>query len=347
MPPEEEFVPPAPIAWRSGSFVPGTEARETLRELRAGFERAYRAEDPDRADRRFEQLERATARGWIVPVLWVPARGPARGSARGLLYAFAFGPELRIDGIYLEPASAEAWRAFLNDVERESPRPLASLPSRVPGLPFEVLAHRMPGRGYWYRALVRLERPGDRPLPPSPPSAAIHPLTHEDAPALPRLLARAYSERPAEFWTRATPDPLGEGEAQLALWQPAAGRWADSFRPDASFVWKEEGRVVGAVAVMEDSHRDPWIDDLVVDPEWHRRGIGRALLLRSLAALARTGATQVVLTAIEGGAPDRMYRALGFEPADPGPGGLPGTWVRGLDPRPGGVGRAPAPRPER
>ena len=92
-------------------------------------------------------------------------------------------------------------------------------------------------------------------------------------------------------------------------------------RPDVVLlVAEQDGRVVGFVwGGLEDTDymalRGPAgaIYDLVVDPDYRRGGIGRALLDAALAGLARLGAPRVVLSTAEGNAAaQQLFRSAGF-----------------------------------
>ncbi len=77
-------------------------------------------------------------------------------------------------------------------------------------------------------------------------------------------------------------------------------RWLGAF---------EDRRLVGAIAWSETAD-DVDVDRLVVDPQWHRRGIGRALVqaLLSQADVRRVG----VSTGRENHAARALYAELGF-----------------------------------
>jgi len=57
----------------------------------------------------------------------------------------------------------------------------------------------------------------------------------------------------------------------------------------------------------------PFVKDLVVDPQFRRRGLGSALLTLAMAAFAARGATSIDLkTDIENETAQSLYRRLGF-----------------------------------
>jgi ribosomal protein S18 acetylase RimI-like enzyme len=116
-------------------------------------------------------------------------------------------------------------------------------------------------------------------------------------------------------------------EAVLALWDRCGltRPWNDprkdirrklTVRPDLFLVAELDGAVIGTVMVGYDGHRG-WINYLGVDPDWRRRGVGRALtaeaerLLRlegcpKINLQVRTGNTEVI----------EFYRRVGFQTDD-------------------------------
>ncbi len=79
--------------------------------------------------------------------------------------------------------------------------------------------------------------------------------------------------------------------------------------PQGCLVWREEGVAVGFVTASRYC-RSGWIGNLLVEPDHRGRGIGRALIGRSLALLTAAGADTVWLTASAAGEP--IYAGLGF-----------------------------------
>jgi ribosomal protein S18 acetylase RimI-like enzyme len=100
------------------------------------------------------------------------------------------------------------------------------------------------------------------------------------------------------------------------------GEFGD-FWPDASGVVEHEGRLVAALLAV---HRAPWDDtpdgpfitDLFTDPGFRRRGLGRVLIARCLAAVHRSARRCVALRVESENAPAvHLYQSLGFRPYSP------------------------------
>jgi len=100
------------------------------------------------------------------------------------------------------------------------------------------------------------------------------------------------------------------------------GEFGD-FWPDASGVVEHEGRLVAALLAV---HRAPWDDipdgpfitDLFTDPGFRRRGLGRVLMARCLAAVHRSARRCVALRVESDNAPAvHLYQGFGFRPYSP------------------------------
>lgn len=83
--------------------------------------------------------------------------------------------------------------------------------------------------------------------------------------------------------------------------------------PQGCLVWREGGRPVAYItSVRYDS--SGWIGNLLVEPDYRRRGIGRVLMQQAVAELLKAGVETVWLTASVEGA--GLYRNLGFVEVD-------------------------------
>ena len=70
--------------------------------------------------------------------------------------------------------------------------------------------------------------------------------------------------------------------------------------------------IVGSVIAGYDGHRG-WLYSVAVDPDWQRRGIGRALIEEALTRLTGMGCSKVNIQIREGNeAVIAFYSALGF-----------------------------------
>jgi len=96
-----------------------------------------------------------------------------------------------------------------------------------------------------------------------------------------------------------------------------SGRWEFEFLlrsfPQGCFVWREEGEPLGYLTSVKYG-KSGWIGNLLVRPEARRRGIGRALIERSVSVLLKSGVETIWLTASDEGA--GLYRKLGFAVID-------------------------------
>jgi ribosomal protein S18 acetylase RimI-like enzyme len=81
------------------------------------------------------------------------------------------------------------------------------------------------------------------------------------------------------------------------------------YDPDVMFVATSDGAVIGFCHCWS----VPFVKDLVVHPQFRRRGLGSALLTLAMAAFAARGATSIDLkTDIENKTAQSLYRRLGF-----------------------------------
>jgi ribosomal protein S18 acetylase RimI-like enzyme len=214
----------------------------------------------------------------------------------GLQATTAAGLRLLLDRIVASPEAelAQGVTCFL-------PAASASLASALGRLRFELHAHEC------------LEVSLASWPPAAPDGAPIRLLQESDAPALVRLLARAYAGEPA---ARAfAPSGRIEEWAQYAgqmLAGAAVGPWreAHSFAVDG-----RDGSLAAAILTTEIARHVGHVAQVVVDPAMRRRGLARQLLRAAGAAAASDGMRRLTLLVDERNTPARdLYAAAGFTP---------------------------------
>ena len=144
-------------------------------------------------------------------------------------------------------------------------------------------------------------------------------IGREDQSKVGRLIERAYRDT-LDRWlfARTLDDEFGAAAAAEVL-GTGVGRW----RPEASFGIEVRGALVAATLVNELD--GALLSEVMVDPDWRRRGLARRLIARSIGAVRELGLGPLRLVVTIGN--DRaepLYRSLGFE-ATPLRGSL---WLR-------------------
>jgi len=309
-----------------GPIVPAEAEADLSASLVESHRRALEARYPAWGARQADSLARQRAAGALSALLW----RPPGGDARALTWVQCLPGEPRVHGLWLDPVGPTPMARFLEDLERDQGAPVGAFTDVLPWMTEPEQSRFFLPRGYWHRAKVLMRREGRAQPASALRPAAVRRIEPRDLSALVGVYLRAYAVRPKEFWTWGP--ALAEAEHDILDHLGPAGGWTTDFRHDASFVWEEAGRVLGVVMVEAGRYGVPYVNDLIVEPEHHRRGIGRALLESSLYALTRAGPQAVELAAMRFGAPYRLYTRLGFEEVRSPEGQLDGAWVRGTSP---------------
>lgn len=146
--------------------------------------------------------------------------------------------------------------------------------------------------------LMRLDL--DRPLPQPqwPDGLALAPFAMADAPVVHELMQIAYA------------GGGGAVSASFGQWWKST-RTDPEFDPELCFVARATDGVIAGFALC---WTGSFVKDIVVHPDYRRRGVGKALLLAAAAMLKARGNAKVGLK-VEAGNPygaQRLYEQLGF-----------------------------------
>jgi ribosomal protein S18 acetylase RimI-like enzyme len=155
------------------------------------------------------------------------------------------------------------------------------------------------------RPLSSLDPP---PEPRWPPGIEVTTVRHVPFDQLTALDWRAYRGTPDESLLSGTLEGNREllENALLGLF----GEYLDDASPAAR---NASGALVGFAVACQESLRSGILLDLAVDPDFRRRGIGEALVLRTLRALLALGYPKVHLWVTDGNHPARaLYEKTGF-----------------------------------
>lgn len=142
-------------------------------------------------------------------------------------------------------------------------------------------------------------------LPPAPDTAGLRLVRAEDLDGLAALMFAAYVGT-----IDAEPADTLQGAAKEVQTTFEGGY--GPFLGGASFVVEAEDQLASATLVTR-YEGAPMIAFTLTAPAFARRGLGRALMLRSLTALADAGEERVDLAVTDGNTPaQRLYAELGF-----------------------------------
>ncbi len=104
---------------------------------------------------------------------------------------------------------------------------------------------------------------------------------------------------------------------EAAGWNQTETDWLSLMRlaPETCFGLECDGSLVATTTAVIYERKLAWIGMVLTDPDYRRRGFGRALMEHALAALAERQVEWIKLDATEMGA--RLYRVLGFDDEQP------------------------------
>lgn len=108
------------------------------------------------------------------------------------------------------------------------------------------------------------------------------------------------------------PDPAILGALRASVgWEPRVEDWPRAFDAYACSAGAYDGeRLVGWVSLLSDGVHHAFLADVLVHPEYHRRGIGRDLVRRAIDILSALGVSLFHVDFAEENA--AFYRACGF-----------------------------------
>ncbi len=254
------------------------------------------------------QLEAVLRSGSDSGRLWRTDAG-----AVGLALWEPLGPiGLAVQLLYLAPtiASVESYRRFLLALDREV-APVAFLPSRLPGLTPEVQSALLGNLEFRPYSRSDMVLPAERSIPVEEPSRGleVRPYRPEDVEAVARVHAAAFEHHFDRYLFLEDLDPVQDARAMLR--GLGSGRWGP-FRPAASMVAEERGKIIGSTLVVG-TPQGALIADVAVDPAHGGRGVGRSLMVATIRALRAGSADPIRLVVTEGNPRAvRLYERLGF-----------------------------------
>jgi GNAT superfamily N-acetyltransferase len=245
--------------------------------------------------------------------LWWGPHDEAIGLA---LWVQVEGLGRRISDLFLAPGfrSAGALASFLEALEREemSQGPIVAVPALIPGIELSTQEKAFLPRGLRTQSRLAMRRstaaPADRPARP-PAGRPLRCVEEADGMWLVRLYQESFRTSPDRFWVEHG-DLAEDGRR---MWKDLlAGRWGP-WIPAASFTHDRPGGLEGASLVCHPKGRCPLLLELMVEPEGQGKGLGRALLARTLTSLQRAGQEELELNVVrENERAFQLYEHMGF-----------------------------------
>ncbi|MGZ8662517.1 MAG: N-acetyltransferase family protein [Actinomycetota bacterium] len=148
-------------------------------------------------------------------------------------------------------------------------------------------------------------------VPPAPEGVTFRHPSADDAEALAILMFEAYRGTIDAEPT----DTLDTARGEVAT--TLEGGYGD-LMPEASFLAEDGGRLVSA-SLLTRWRDHPLIAFTMTTPDRKGRGLSRAALVRSLAALAQAGEDHVDLAVTDGNEPaQHLYKTFGFVEVESG-----------------------------
>ncbi len=288
---------------------------------------AYERIRPDSGPAHVHRIFRSAETGERTLTEWVDPHGAPAG-----VLVWEPVPEVgrRVVLGYLDSAHQDrsSFAALLTAFESFEPTrgPVFVIPDGLPGLLADDQAAVLEAADWIRLEEVTLVFPSSAPVPGATLGRdwTIRPPTADDRPALLTLAARAYREYPGQLgW------PQVDLERDLTLYLDQLGTGRHRVIASATFVLVVGPSLAGHIVTSRDDH-GPFIDSVQVDPRWQGRGIGRALLVRSLQALRDAGSSEEVAVVYlrQNSRAGSLYRSVGFVPTAQRRHVDPGLWVR-------------------
>lgn len=228
-------------------------------------------------------------------VLWTPS-GPL-GAAVRLMYLTS------------DVASPETYRALFDAIVRSAG--VVAFVASLPGLGPKEESNLLGSLGFARFSRSEMRFPPEKAVPALdlPEGITIRAARPEDETELARVHAAAYRDHFDRYLFLEDLDPTSDAEKIVhSLFH---GRWGELLG-GASVVAEAGGRLVAGTLVLRAAER-ALIADVSVDPSQQGRGVGRAVLVATVAALRARGERAIALAVTEeNGRARRLYERVGF-----------------------------------